>query len=127
VDTFFLETENFTDWVAEHPPEWDSTYAQLQKALQENPECGKVMKDCGGLRKVRMADLKRGKGKRGGARIIYLHIPEAHCVCMIDGYGKNEKEDLSAAQREVLSRIAEAAKEMVLRTHGITSSEEDVE
>ena len=42
-----------------------------------DPEKGDVIKGCGGLRKVRVADPKRKKGKRRGARIIYLHVPEA--------------------------------------------------
>ncbi len=33
------------------------------------------MPGCGGLRKIRYADPQRGKGKRGGLRIIYLFIP----------------------------------------------------
>ena len=70
----FVETSEFTDWVAEYLP--DDTYAQTQQELMDNPDKGDAMPGCGGLRKLRAADPGRGKGKRGGARIIYLYVPE---------------------------------------------------
>ncbi len=39
--------------------------------LLKNPEAGDVIEGTGGLRKIRYADEKRGKGKRGGLRVIY--------------------------------------------------------
>jgi hypothetical protein len=113
-----LKTVGFTHWVGEQPADWDADYAALQLRLTENPELGKVIKGSGGLRKIRLPDPKRGKGKRGGARVIYLHVPEANCVCMIDACGKDEKEDLSPADRQVLAQLAEVAKRKVIRTTG---------
>jgi len=49
----------------------DEAFAELQQALMKNPEAGKVIKGTGGLRKMRFADARRGKGKRGGLRVIY--------------------------------------------------------
>ena len=103
---YFIETSNFTEWVGDQSADWDAEYSVLQRLLEDNPESGKVMKGCGGLRKIRMADPKRGKGKRGGSRIIYLHIPEADCFCMIHAYGKDEKDDLTPDDRKVLAQIA---------------------
>ena len=37
----------------------------------KNPEAGDVIQGAGGLRKMRFADSRRGKGKRGGLRVIY--------------------------------------------------------
>lgn len=71
----FIETSEFTEWVSEHLT--DDLYSSLQQELMADPEKGDVIKGCGGLRKVRVADPKRKKGKRRGARIIYLHVPEA--------------------------------------------------
>jgi len=67
----------------------------LQRELLTNPEKGDVMPGCGGLRKIRYSDPSRGKGKRGGVRIIYLYIPEAFRIDLIDIYSKDEKDDLS--------------------------------
>jgi hypothetical protein len=80
----FVETTGFTESIAELLP--DHAYAQLQRQLTMHPHSGDVMRGCGGLRKIRTADPKRGKGKRGGARVIYLHIPEAKRFYMLDVY-----------------------------------------
>ena len=48
----------------------DENFRELQKVLMDNPEAGDVIEGTGGLRKVRHADEKRGKGKRGGLRVI---------------------------------------------------------
>jgi hypothetical protein len=37
----------------------------------KSPDAGDVIEGTGGLRKLRFADLRRGKGKRGGLRVIY--------------------------------------------------------
>jgi len=50
------------------------------------------------LRKIRIADPRRGKGKRGGARVIFLHVPEAKVIFLMDIHGKGEQEDLTAKQ-----------------------------
>jgi hypothetical protein len=49
----------------------DESFREFQKMLMQNPESGDVIEGTGGLRKVRYADEKRGKGKRGGLRVIY--------------------------------------------------------
>lgn len=49
----------------------DGAFGDLQDALMKNPEAGQVIEGTGGLRKMRFADRRRGKGKRGGLRVIY--------------------------------------------------------
>jgi hypothetical protein len=100
----FIESSGFTEWLTRHI--LDETYAALQLELMANPEKGDVMPGCGGLRKVRVGDPARGKGKRGGARVIYLYVPEAKWFFMLDIYGKNERDDLNADQRKQLSKLA---------------------
>ena len=82
----------------------------------EDPEQGKVIKGCGGLRKIRMPDPKRGKGTRGGARIVYLHIPEVDWIYLIHIYDKNEKDNLNTAERKVFAELADELKEEALST-----------
>jgi hypothetical protein len=110
----FIESAEFTHWMADHLD--DVQYARLQRTLSANPDAGAVMKGCGGLRKVRIADPARGKGKRGGARIIYLHVPEANWIYLIDVYDKNKKDDLSADERKVLKRLADNFKLEAVRS-----------
>ena len=106
MDKRFVESPNFLEWVRAHPPSWDETYVALQKTLMADPNVGRVMKGCGGLRKVRIPDPGRGKGKRGGARVIYLHVPEADWIYMMDIYDKNKREDLSPKKRKLLAELA---------------------
>jgi putative transcriptional regulator len=100
----FVESTEFTEWVSEYLP--DETYARLQHELMDNPRKGTVIRGCGGLRKVRVADSIRGQGKRGGARVIYLYVPEARWFFMLDIYGKHERVDLSADEKKVLAKLA---------------------
>jgi hypothetical protein len=104
----FIESIEFTAWVSSSLP--DETYAALQLHLMENPEAGDVMSGCGGLRKIRVSDPCRGKGKRGGARVIYLYVPEVKQFYMLDAYGKDEKDDLNANEKKQLAKLANALK-----------------
>lgn len=112
----FIETTGFTKAIADFLP--DHAYAKVQQRLMVNPDEGDVMPGCGGLRKVRTADPKRGKGKRGGARVIYLHVPMARRFYLLDIYGKDEKDDLSADEKKQLRQLAEQ-----LKTEAIASYE----
>lgn len=112
----FIESSEFSAWVSEYMP--DEAYAALQRELLADPRKGTPLPGCGGLRKIRTPDPVRGKGKRGGFRIIYLHVPEANVIFMMDIYGKGEKEDLSAAEKKFLKALAEQYKHEAIRlTH----------
>jgi mRNA-degrading endonuclease RelE of RelBE toxin-antitoxin system len=63
----FIETPIFTEAVTELLD--DEEYRSLQLALLLRPESGPLIPRSGGLRKIRWA--LKGKGKRGGCRIIY--------------------------------------------------------
>jgi len=111
----FIETVGFTERVEDFLT--DIEYSKLQKSLMEDPEAGDVMTGCAGLRKVRAGDARRGKGKRGGVRVIYLHIPAARRFYMIDVYGKNEKDDLSSHEKKALRQLVEELKRVALTAH----------
>lgn len=104
----FIESRIFTRRIKEFLD--DSGYRTFQNELVANPHKGKVMPGCGGLRKVRFEDQGRGKGKRGGCRVIYLDIPEAGRIDLVAIYGKDEKDDLSAQEKKVLAAFARQAK-----------------
>jgi hypothetical protein len=74
--------------------------------VSANPECGDLIQGTGGFRKVRVG--RGGMGKRGGARIIYILRNEQFPVFLVAAYGKNEKADLSKAERNELARMADA-------------------
>jgi mRNA-degrading endonuclease RelE of RelBE toxin-antitoxin system len=81
----------------------DEEYRQLQVALCLRPEQGALVPGGGGLRKIRWA--KRGKGKRGGLRILYYWNPTEEIVYMLFIFPKAEREDLTPAQVKALGRL----------------------
>ena len=67
-----------------------------------NPEAGDVIEGTGGLRKLRFADIRRGKGKRGGLRIIYYWWTSGRQFWLYTLYDKDEMDDLTAKERKTL-------------------------
>jgi hypothetical protein len=102
----FVEMQNFTEMISEYFG-GDEHYRGLQAFLLLDPEQGRVIPGCGGIRKIRWPDPRRGKGKRGGLRILYIHIPQIHVIIFLDVYDKDEAEDLTAEQKRQLAVIAE--------------------
>jgi hypothetical protein len=78
-------------------------YLDLQAFLVNRPDAGPVIVGSGGLRKVRWG--LRGKGKRGGARVIYYWAGVQEQLLMLLIYPKSEKDDLTPAQLETLRNI----------------------
>lgn len=72
--------------------------------LIDHPDAGDVIPESGGVRKLRWA--AKGKGKRGGARIIYLYVVVAARIYLIRCYAKNVKTDLTADEKKELRQIA---------------------
>jgi mRNA-degrading endonuclease RelE of RelBE toxin-antitoxin system len=97
----FVETHVFTDLVCRNLD--DDEYRALQSSLLLRPEQGPVIPGSGGLRKVRWGS--RGKGKRGGLRLIYFWDKPTETYYMLFLYRKNEQGDLTKAQVQVLGRL----------------------
>jgi hypothetical protein len=108
MEKLFIETTEFSARVAAFLS--DDDYRELQTLLLANPDIGKVMPGCGGMRKVRLADPRRGKGKRGGIRVIYLHVPESNVIFFAKLYGKDAQENLDASDKKLLKMVAEEFK-----------------
>ena len=66
--------------------------------LIDHPDAGDVIPGAGGARKLRWA--AKGKGKRGGARIIYLCVMIATRIYLLRCYAKNAKTNLTADEKE---------------------------
>ena len=81
----------------------DSEREELVAFLGANPAAGEIIPDTGGVRKIRWA--LSGRGKRGGARIIYYFHNERLPVFLLAAYGKNEKANLSMAERHAMKRL----------------------
>lgn len=96
----FVEAPAFTRHVSRYLDQ--DEYRELQSELARNPEYGDVMPGTGGFRKLRWSDPRRGKGRRGGLRIIYYHFAADHQIWLMTLYGKDEAADLTATEKKAL-------------------------
>jgi len=97
----FIELSPFVAFRDEY---WsDDEFRRFQAALMESPKAGDVIRGTGGLRKLRW--LAQGRGKRGGARVIYYFQDANEWIYLIYGYVKSEGEDLTPDQVRTLARL----------------------
>ena len=99
----FVETNVFTKRIGALGLE--ESLRGLQLELLDNPEAGDIDPGTGGLRKIRLGDPTRRKGKRGGARVHYLWLPHRGRIYLIFVYGKNEASTLTADQKKKLREV----------------------
>ena len=97
----FVETPIFTKEACDLLD--DDEYRALQLALIFRPEQGAIIPGSGGLRKLRWGG--KGRGKRGGLRVIYSQEKEEDTFYMLFVYQKNDQEDLTPTQLRVLGRL----------------------
>ncbi len=93
----------------------DAAYRALQVELMANPMAGDVIEGTGGLRKLRQPDPRRGKGKRGGLRVIYYWWLGGDQFWLFTVYDKDQADDLTPEQRRLLKRMLD--NEVAHRTH----------
>lgn len=99
-----VETKAFTARIDDLLEE--DEYRALQLELDQRPTAGNVIPGTGGLRKLRWS--VEGRGKRGGARVIYFFHARTETILMLFAYAKNERDDLTFAERQALRRIVES-------------------
>lgn len=97
----FIETPTFTRLVTSLLT--DDEYGDLQVDLSENPELGDLIKGGGGIRKVRCA--AQGRGKSGGARVIYYWLKDDHQIYMLLVYPKSKKDTLTDRETAILREL----------------------
>lgn len=83
----------------------DDDFMWLQDTLMADPAGGDPVEATGGLRKLRFADARRGKGKRGGLRVIYFYWTGGPEFWLFTLYAKGEMSDLSPRQRAALKDL----------------------
>ena len=81
---------------------------EMEAAIIADPTGAPVLPGTGGIRKLRWA--APGHGKRGGIRTIYFHHAGPEAIYMLTAYAKADREDLTPADRKVLSRLVAAIK-----------------
>ena len=96
-----VETSVFTKQITRFIS--DEDYRQLQCSLVMNPLTGALIKNSGGLRKLRWRI--EGRGKSGGIRVIYYYVTSDNKVFMLVAYDKSKKDDLTKKQLASLKKI----------------------
>jgi hypothetical protein len=86
----------------------DEDLRSLERLIMTNPSAGKLMQGTGGLRKLRFAPPSRNTGKSGGARAAYAYFLRHQIVYLITLYTKEEKDNLTAAEKIYYRKILQA-------------------
>jgi hypothetical protein len=86
--------------------------ADIVAMLAADPECGDLIRGTGGFRKVRVA--RKGMGKSGGARVVFIWRNQRFPIFLITVFAKNQKENLSMAERNTLRKRANS----IFETYG---------
>jgi hypothetical protein len=86
----------------------DGEYSAFQRELLSEPVKDNVLQATGGLRKIRMA--AKGKGKRGGARVIYYYFDRYKYFYLLSVYAKNDVSDLTTTPKKQLKDFMEVSK-----------------
>jgi mRNA-degrading endonuclease RelE of RelBE toxin-antitoxin system len=88
----FVETRLFSRLIHDYLSEEE--YSNLQGHLAAWPESGDVVPGTGGVRKIRW--VAKGRGKRGGVRVVYLARVAKEVIWLLTIYAKNEAESIPA-------------------------------
>lgn len=81
----------------------DDEHRALQLHLLLRPDAGDLIAGTGGLRKIRWR--LQGRGKRGGARVIYYWKSEAGQIFLLYVYAKNMRSNLSPRELRILRKL----------------------
>jgi hypothetical protein len=86
----------------------DDEKRELIDFLAENPLAGDEIPGTGGVRKMRFA--ASGRGKRGGARIIYYFQDYTMPLYALLAYAKNDQDNMTSDEKRTVSALAAALK-----------------
>lgn len=89
----------------------DENLRDLQNILLKDSKYGDNIQETGGLRKIRVPMDNKGKGKRSGARVLYVDIELKEKIYFINVYSKDEKTDLTPDEKKAFKAAIKILKE----------------
>lgn len=104
----FIETSKFTKQIKELLS--DDEYKVFQEMLIKTPEMGDLIRGTGGLRKVRFS--LENTGKSDGIRVIYYYYNQQGKIILFVAYPKSKKINLTAKEKQYLSKLLDVLKEV---------------
>ena len=113
----FVRFPAFTrDWERLGPD--DAALRALELEILADPGRPPVIRGTGGLRKLRFTEPGSGRGKSGAYRACYVGFPEFGTVALVVVFGKNEKDDLTRADRNAIAAVIRAYRAELERESG---------
>ena len=108
----FVQSRAFTEF-------WESfldddDLLELQQLLVQHPDAGDPLPGCGVLRKIRVANRRHRRGKRGGFRVIYMHTPLARRIDLLVVYPKSH---VSGLHPGTVRSLCATARRKIGRAH----------
>jgi hypothetical protein len=88
----------------------DEAMRQVELTILVEPRAGRPVAGTGGVRKLRVP--LPGRGKRGGARVMYLYVDVRGRVYFLLAYAKNQQVDLTPVQKKALRTMAKQLEEL---------------
>jgi hypothetical protein len=91
----------------------DDDLRALEVVIMSLSDRAPVVQGTGGLRKVRLSQESSNRSKRDSFRVCYALFPDYGIVLLITVFGKNEKSNLSAADRNAIAKVIKAIQEQL--------------
>ncbi len=103
----FVRFSAFTrDW--EHFGLTDAALRAVEVEILKDPTRSPILRGTGGLRKLRFVEPGAARGNSGAFRVCYAVFPEFGTVALAVVFGKNEKDNLTTADRNAVAAIVRA-------------------
>ena len=91
----------------------DDDLKELQEHLNIYPEKGKIIQNTGGVRKIRWKI--KGKGKRGGIRVLYIDFIFYEKIYLLMVYPKSKKENITGKEKNIIKKLVDELKNELRR------------
>jgi hypothetical protein len=75
---------------------------EIENVILDSPDVGDIVPGTGGVRKLRLVDESRGKGKRGGIRVLFLDLPHVAKTHLLFLLQKGEVEDITPDEKKAI-------------------------
>lgn len=84
---------------------------EIENLILNRPDAGDIVPGTGGVRKLRISDEAKGKGRRGGIRVLFLDLPHAEVTYLLFLFTKTESADISFTEKRMIRELVLKLKE----------------
>jgi|GEM_PF-75914 len=113
----FVESTFFSSSWDELGLDAEDDLTKLQLLLMARPDAGDVIRNSGGVRKLRFVPDKWKSGKRGGLRACYVYFEDFGIILLLLVYDKSEQDNLDADELKACRELIKSTKKYLLENH----------